>query len=276
LKVNKKNERNADKGFIYVASKNRRYYHLAVYSATTMRDFFPQANITLFTHEKFLDKQSDIFDIVITDIPVYYRTKMWGMANTPYEKTIYIDADSAIVHRDISILFDSLEDCDMFFGPTVNYTSANIAWAYMDKKLTILPKYHGAVCGYNKTDLTIDFMNTWYLDYIKQRTTGWSYIDFDVRWKVFDMFTLWRMTSGRFEEYERFKSLKIKLMPPGVTFTAHHTLKDKLSCKPIINLIDMHTFEKIEHFKKIFEEEDRNAIFTGEKYSSTKSPTEFN
>ena len=76
----------------------------------------------------------------------------------------------------------------------------------MDKKLTILPKYHGAVCGYNKTDLTIDFMNTWYLEYIKQRTTGWSYIDFDVRWKVFDMFTLWRMTSGRFEEYERFKS----------------------------------------------------------------------
>ena len=54
-----------------------------------MRDFFPQANITLFTHEKFLDKQSDIFDIVITDIPVYYRTKMWGMANIENIRKVY-------------------------------------------------------------------------------------------------------------------------------------------------------------------------------------------
>lgn len=265
-----------DKGYIYIASLKKRYYHLAVYSATTLKDFYPDANITLFTHEKFLDNKADIFDTVITDIPIYYRTKMWGMANTPYKKTIYIDADSAIVNKDISILFNDLDDCDMFFGPVAWYTPGNIAWAYMDKAMTIRPKYHGAVCGYNKTDLTIDFMNTWYEDYIKQRSTPWPHTKYDSKWQIFDMFTLWRMTCGRFEEYERFNKLHIKMMPPGVTFTAQHSTEDKLLCKPIIQLIDVPTFRRVEWFKKIIAKEDHNAIFTDKEYPASKPPTEFN
>ena len=37
------------------------------------------------------------------------------MANSPYDITMYIDADSEIEHEDIGIVFDELNNNDMMF-----------------------------------------------------------------------------------------------------------------------------------------------------------------
>lgn len=247
----KQSERESKTGFIYVASKTIMYYDLAVNACTTLRDYFPDAHVTLFTHEKYLDDSCSVFDNVIVDIPVHYRAKMWCMARTPYEKTIYIDADSFVMHKDIRTMHNYLDDCDMFFCPVTPYTTANIKWAYMDKAMTIVPSYHGAISGYNKTALTLDFMQTWFEKYVEQVTDpGWPYEKNHYReWKVFDMFTLWRMTSGKYPEFDRFKQLVIKTLPLRYIITAQHTAEDKKS-RPVIHQVDKQTWKSIEPFWK--------------------------
>jgi hypothetical protein len=47
---------------------------MALFSATTLKDFFPNAHITIFTHSKFCDERVyKVFDNVITDIPYDFK-----------------------------------------------------------------------------------------------------------------------------------------------------------------------------------------------------------
>lgn len=269
----------SEKGFIYVASRTVTYYELAVQACQSMKDYFPNAHVTLFTHRKFLDGQEKIFDNVVVDIPVYYRTKMWAMARTPYEKTIYIDADSVVMHKDIRTMHDFLDDCDMFFCPVELYTPGNPDLRYMDRAWTIPPKYHGAICGYNKSDLTIDFHQTWYDEYIKQACdSGWPYEkNHHSIWKNFDMFTLWRLTnSDRFPEFDRFSNLNIKLLPMRYIITAQHTAEDKQKHRPVIHQVDSSTWKKIPTFWKKVEAKLKNEVYTFKESKINKIPTEYN
>lgn len=250
MKYFKKSERESERGFIYVASRDPIYYLLAVNACNTLKDYFPNAHVTLFTHSDYLEDDCQIFDNVIVDIPVHYRSKMWCMARTPYDKTIYIDADSVVMHKDIRTMHDHLDDCDMFFCPVTPYTTANIKWAFMDKAQTIVPPYHGAINGFNKSALTLDFAQTWFDEYVKQVSSpGWPYEDnHHKEWKIFDMFTLWRMTSGKWQEFERFNQLKIKTLPLRYIITAQHAPEDKH--RPVIHQVDTQTWKGIPTFMK--------------------------
>lgn len=247
MKYHKKSSREPKKGFIYVASKSYIYYELGLRACQSLKDCFPDANVTLFTHEKFVDKRSDIFDNIIIDIPIHYRAKMWCMARTPYDKTVYIDVDSQVKRRKVKDMFNFLDDCDMFFGRPEPYTVADIKWSHMDKAMTIVPPYHGALCGYNKTDHTIDFLQTWYDEYIKQISTPWPYHEHHYpEWRNFDMFTLWRMTSKRFNEFDRFNDLNIKLIPDKYITTAQHATEDLVGA--VIQQVDRTTWQRIPAF----------------------------
>jgi hypothetical protein len=248
------NGRTSDRGFIYVASRDRLYYELALLSAQSLRDYFPEAHLTLFTHERFVDERAaKMFDNVIVDIPVHYRAKMWCMARTPYQKTIYNDADSIIKHRDIKKMHDFLDECDMFFGTCLLYTVGNPKWGYMDHAQTEQPKYHGSLCGYNKSDLTLDFMQTWFDKYLEQLNNPWPYgKNHPKEWQIFDMFTLWRMTSGKFEEFDRFKALNIKLLERRYNTTGQD-LPEDIGGKPVIVQVDKGTWKKIPHAWAIIE-----------------------
>ena len=198
------------------------------------------------------------------------------MARSPYEKTIYIDADSQIVNRKIKTMHNFLDDCDMFFGPVTSYTVSDMTWAYMDKGMTIKPKYHGGMCGYKKSDLVVDFMDTWYNEYIKQITTpGWPYErNHDKKWKIFDMFTLWRMTNGRNPEFERFRNLKINIVDKRYTSTVSHLEIDRQDA--VILQVDKLTYKKTDLMRTKMEEAEKNAIYPLKQYPINKAPTECN
>ena len=58
-------------GYVYVASLNKDYYRAAKMSAESLKDFYPEANITLFTHEEWVtDEDYLIFNNIVTkDVP---------------------------------------------------------------------------------------------------------------------------------------------------------------------------------------------------------------
>jgi len=114
------NVERADEGYIYVASYSKKYYEFAMIAGESLRTFNRKAHITLYTHECWVDDRArEIFNNIVTGIPVHQRAKMWCMARTPYEKTFYSDVDSQVVHPRIKNVFDELGDEDMFF--VMNY-----------------------------------------------------------------------------------------------------------------------------------------------------------
>lgn len=265
MKIHYSNARQSDQGFIYVASRDRIYYELAILSATSLKDYHPDAHITLFTHERFVDNRAyKAFDQVITEIPIHYRAKMWCMARTPYEKTVYIDSDSNIRHSDIKKMHGFLDEYDMFFGTCLWYTVGNPKWAYIDKAGKEPPKYHGSCVGFKKSNLTIDFMQTWLDKYIEQIMNPWPY-DFAYKeWQIFDMFTLWRLTSGKFEEFKRFDSLKIKTLERRFNTTGQD-LPSEHGGRPVIVQIDKNTWKKMPHAWAVIEKGINDETHTLEK-----------
>lgn len=271
------NGRQSDDGFIYVASRDRIYYELGLLSCQSLKDFYPDSHVTLFTHQNFVDDRAKIFDRVITNIPIHYRTKMWCMARTPYKRTIYNDCDSIIQHRDIKKMHGFLDDCDMFFGTCLWYTVGNLKWAHIDKAKRFEPLYHGSMCGYHSTPLLLDFMQTWFDKYLEQRKGEWAFEDFAYKeWQQFDMFTLWRMTCKRYpEEFGRFDNLNIKLLPRRYNTTGQDLPQD-LGGKPVITQVDKGTWRKIPSAWSIIEKGIKDEKHQVSKSSPASSTFEFN
>lgn len=261
------NDKLSDDGFIYVASRDRLFYELALLSCESLKSFSPKTHVTLFTHKNFVDDRCKIFDRVIVDIPIHYRAKMWCMARTPYQRTVYNDCDSLICHKDVSKIFNFLNECDLFCGSNLLYTVGNVKWAYIDKERKHLPIYHGSMWGYHKTNLIIDFMQTWFDEYVKQVSNPWPYEENHYKeWQKFDMFTVWRMTSGLFEEFERFDKLNIKILSRRWNCTIQDSQKD-LDGPPVIMQIDKMTWKTMSNVWKNIEKGLNN-----EKYQLEKLP----
>lgn len=212
-------------GFIYIASVSKFYYNMAVNSCETLKDFYPEAHVTLFTHEKFLDGQESIFDNVVTNIPIHTRAKMWGMMNSPYENTVYIDADTEIWSDHVKYMHDELKDCDVYFTKTPDYSPGRITWLYVDKAQTKKLMWQGGMCAFNNTPLARDFVKTWYYEYLKQISTPWPFKDYNPEQQQWDMFTLWKILNH--EEFSRFKSLHVKEVNAKYNFCINY-LRDEL------------------------------------------------
>jgi hypothetical protein len=115
----------SEKGYIYVASVSKAYYTAAINSVISLRDYYPDANIALFTHPQFLeDKDKSLFNYVFTDIPVHKRAKMFAMARTPFQTTLYLDCDTEIRSKRIQEPLDFLEDNDIMFTKIIPHVSA--------------------------------------------------------------------------------------------------------------------------------------------------------
>jgi len=88
---------NLSKGFMFVASFSKPYFDAAIQAADSIKDYWPEAKIALYTHEEWWDeKYRNIFDHVHLGVPVHVRAKLWALSKTPYDLTAYIDADTEV------------------------------------------------------------------------------------------------------------------------------------------------------------------------------------
>lgn len=170
------------KGYVTVATKEKSFLSSAINLCESILDFDINAKVTLFTDQEFFDTENlSMFDKVIVPPKDPYinvkngagpREKMWGMANTPYDLTLYLDADIEIIHEDILSVFDRLEDnYDMVWVELKRETAGHFAmWDWGNGDLDHLT-HCGGVCLYRASNpLVREFMLDWYNIHMDMRS----------------------------------------------------------------------------------------------------------
>lgn len=224
------------KGYIIVASTKVFFYKAAINLIESIKDFYPEAKCCLVTEEKFLDGQEKIADdLILCDN--HPRAKMFGMANTPYDKTFYIDADCEVIHEDIEHVFDELGDYDVMFTglpPERHYCFVEVHFPAGCMKLC------GGVCLYDSSKpLVKEFMQDWYDLTVEQYAGRWwptkedgsedleNYPESLKRW---DQFSLWWVT----EKMEKYKDLKIGIFKDDARWNYYSKFKEGHNEGPIV------------------------------------------
>lgn len=202
---------NQSNGYLIVASNDPIYYSWATNLISDIKDYYPEANICLVAEERFLDSRAEEADhLIICDN--HYRAKLWGMSQTPYDNTFYIDADMTCISENIANVFEELGDNDMMFtGLPRDRWHIFMDTEFPGGTFTLC----GAVCLYKKTDIIMEFMKDWYELYVKQHANEWWPTKEDgVTWDTenyprelacWDQFTLWWLV----EKEPKYKELKV-------------------------------------------------------------------
>lgn len=209
--------RNPSKGYLIVASTQEIYYSWACNLMSGIKDFFPEAQICLVTEERFVDARASEADHLIF-CDDHSRAKLWGMANTPFDTTFYIDADMECMHEDIAKVFDELEDNDLVF------TGLPREFWHIFKD-TEFPggtfELCGACCLYKKSETVMQFMKDWYEYYVKQHDGSWwptkadGSFDTDLyphHLRIWDQFTLWWLVNKE----EKYSKLNVSIFKDKV------------------------------------------------------------
>jgi hypothetical protein len=182
-------------GYVYVASVKKEFYYAALYSAQSLLDFYPEAKITLFTHESWVcDEAREIFDQIITQgVPNHVRAKLWALSKSPYDTTLYIDCDTLIQSEEISEVFDLLGDKDLLFTRCRPYNAKITKLSETEEMI-----YHCGLFLYN-TKTTKELMDNWYTWYLEQTDPRWDPSPYPEEVRQWDTFTMWNMlTNGDF------------------------------------------------------------------------------
>ena len=198
------------RGYLVVASKKPNFYLYAINLIESIKEYYPDAHVTLVADEVFLDGREDAADHVIVtegDAVGHYRAKIWGMTQTPYEQTMYCDADMGCEHEDIENVFDDLKGKDLVFHELAKKRETYYAIKYFtDAGRQVEYRWCGGVCLYKSANpLVMDFMRDWW-DYYKRQWAGewrpplepWNDL------KAFDQTSLWWLLN-KVDKYEDIK-----------------------------------------------------------------------
>lgn len=229
------------KGFVVVASKNQNFYTYAINLIESVKDYYPEAQVCLVTEERFLDGREDIADEILF-CDGHYRAKLTGMTMSPYDITMYIDADMECEHEDIATVWDDLKDYDLVFHELTEergkyYAVREFLYEGTRQKYSLC----GGVCLYrNDNPLVKDFMLDWDNLYRKQLANEWKPEGFDTeQWnkdlRIFDQTTLWWLVN----KVPKYKDLKIGIFDDDIRWNyftqyAYQGFKSKYGKPPIL------------------------------------------
>jgi hypothetical protein len=195
------------KGFVIVASKKRNFYVYAINLIESIRDFYEDANIALVTEEKFVDSRAhDLADHII-HCDDHYRAKLWGMTQSPYDLTMYIDADMECEHEDIAKVFDEIKDHDVVFSALTR--ERDYIYAERDFDTPEGPAEFdlcGGVCLYDMTKPIVkNFIDDWWELTRRQMDDEWWPEGYADSLKSWDQFSLWWLVNKE----DKYKDLKV-------------------------------------------------------------------
>ncbi len=173
------------KGFIYGVGADDVFLKSAKMSAGSIKDYYPEANITLCAPERMIDDECRrLFDNIITGpyVPDSARTKLWALSKTPYDLTMYMDADTLCVSEEIEDCWEHIGDNDIVFTLIRKYNSNPRGYVP-----DVDYKYHGGVFLYNRK--AIPLMTEWW-DRWSRGQTEWNY-PYTANYRVWDQFYLY-------------------------------------------------------------------------------------
>ena len=204
----------------------------------SIKDYYPEAQVALVTEERFLDGREECADHIIL-CNDHYRAKLWGMANSPFDRTFYIDADAEVQHEDIADVFDLLGDDDMVFThlcETREYVFKETSFPGGRMDLC------GGVCLYNSASKRVmQFMQDWYQLYVDQwsdawwptKNGEWDTITYPRSLKYWDQFSLWWLT----EKEDKYEDIRISIFDNDARwnyYSLYHDYLDHTNGTPIV------------------------------------------
>lgn len=152
-----------NQGVVYVATGETCFLE-ASQSVASLKKHNPQLHTTLFTDKVYTKSEFD--DFVIIEDPEYsILDKARHLANTPYEKTLFLDADTFVTDS-LQPFFDGLKYCD--FSGTLE--CARGFW--YEGELDIpkaLCEINGGVLCFRKTAPVMKALKQWHPEQLKTR-----------------------------------------------------------------------------------------------------------
>ena len=122
------------RGYLIVSTMARSFYEAMVMAVESLKDEVPDAKVAVFTHEEWIrDSDRHLFDHIITPVPVHVRTKLWALEQTPFDQTIYLDADMFVLNNEIEEVFDYLDDTDVVMTENRPYNAKVVYFTHDDQ-----------------------------------------------------------------------------------------------------------------------------------------------
>ena len=210
------------KGYVLVASNKINFYRYAINLAESILDYYEDAKITLFCEEWMFEEQHrQLFDNVIF-CGGHYREKLNGMAQSPYDLTMYLDVDMECEHEDIRHVFDELGDHDVMFTSLTDdrsyvYVERDFDTPEGKERFTVC----GAVCLYDmRKPIVREFMKDWWELTRKQMDFEWWPEGYSESLRSWDQFSLWWLL----EKEPKYDELKLGIFEDDLRWNYYNAL----------------------------------------------------
>jgi hypothetical protein len=226
------------KGYLIVASRTKEFYKMGINLIRSLKEFHPKAQVCFVTEKLFCDGNESIADHLLY-CGDNHREKLWSLSQTPFDITMYIDADCEILHEDIQNAFEMLDGHDLMFTPLTEERAHYFKRSKWDNGRLEL---NGGVFVYDiQNPLIKDFMIDWNEYYQKQQSNMWwpdlkdgkpDYEKYPEDLGKWDQFTLWWLINKN----PKYKNVKLKLFEEDERWNWYCNFKesDNKSGKDII------------------------------------------
>jgi hypothetical protein len=216
------------KGYLIVASRTKEFYKMGINLIRSLKEFYPEAQVCFVTEKLFCDGEEVIADHLFY-CGDHNREKLWALHQTPFDITMYIDADCEILHEDIQNAFEMLDGHDLMFTPLTEERSHYFKSSKWDNgKLEL----NGGVFVYDiRNTLVKNFMTDWDEYYKQQQLDVWwpdmkngkpDYDKHPEHLKPWDQFTLWWLINKN----PKYKNIKLKLFEEDERWNWYSSYKD--------------------------------------------------
>jgi len=203
------------RGYLIASSLARSFYEAMVMAVESLKDEVPDAKVAVFTHEEWIrDEDRKLFDHIITPVPVHCRTKLWALPQTPFDQTIYLDADIFVLNNEIEEVFDYLDDADVVMSENRPYNAKVVYFTHDNQEGPGIPgrelehykdldmelyrqgkahkfQWHCGMFAWNKNERTQNLWKEW-LFWYRKHTEEQNTKPFPSGLQYWDTFAFWR------------------------------------------------------------------------------------
>lgn len=217
------------KGYLVVASNRLEFFGLAINLINSIKDFDEEAKVCFVTEELFCDGRESVADHLIF-CGDHVREKLTALSQTPFDITMYIDADCEVQHEDIVTAFDMLDGNDLMFTPLTEERMGYFRESVWDHGRLEL---NGGIFVYDsRNEIVKDFMKDWDHYYRMQRSGEWwpdmkggqqDFSNHPEHLCQWDQFTLWWLINHN----PKYKDIKLKHFDEEVRWNWYSAFREE-------------------------------------------------